>query len=234
MKRTAQYSVVLCALSLGAMGAPAMAQEGKSGDAWSVDGAVTVVSDYRFRGISLNDKNPAIQPELWVSHKSGLYAGFWGSNVADLGGDDIEVDPAIGYAGSLGPVDVDVRAMWYLYPDASAYNYVEFGADISASLGVATVGAELSYAPAQDNIGGVDNAYAAIKASLPIGSTPLSIDGHFGIEDGAFGDGKLDWSLGLSAEIAGFEIGARYIDAARAAQNPLADATVVASVKYSF
>ena len=234
MKFTARLSTALCAASLGVLGTPAIAQEGESGDIWSVDGAVTAVSDYRFRGYSLNDKDPAIQPELWVSHESGLYAGFWGSNVADLGGDDIEIDPAIGYAGSLGPVDLGVWVMWYLYPGAGAYNYAEFGADISASLGVATLGVELGYAPAQDHIGGVDNSYAAIRASIPLGATPLSIDGHFGIEDGAFGDSKLDWSLGLSAEIAGFELGAHYIDAARVAHDPLADATVVASVKYSF
>lgn len=234
MKFTALFCTALCAVSFGAFCAPALAQDEKSGDVWSVDGAVTVVSDYRFRGFSLSDKDPAIQPELWVAHESGLYAGFWGSNVADLGGDDIEVDPAIGYAGSLGPVDVDVWAMWYLYPGASAYNYVEFGTDISASLGVAKIGVELGYAPAQDNIGGRDNTYAAIKGSMPIGATPLSLDGHFGVEDGAFGDNKLDWSVGLMAEIAGFEIGAHYIDAARVAHDPLADPTVVASVKYSF
>ena len=175
-----------------------------------------------------------VQPELWLSHESGLYAGFWGSNVADLGGDDIEIDPAIGYAGSLGPVDVDLWAMWYLYPGASEYNYVEFGSEISASLGIATLGLELGYAPAQDNIGGVDNRYAAIKASAPLGATPLSIDGSFGVEDGAFGDNKLDWSLGLSAEVAGFELGAHYIDAARHGHDPLADATLVVSAKYSF
>lgn len=234
MKFTALFFTPLCAVSLGALSAPAMAQEEEAGDVWSVDGAVTVVSDYRFRGYSLNDKDPAVQPELWITHESGLYAGFWGSNVADLGGDDIELDPAIGYAGSLGPVDMDVWAMWYLYPGASAYNYVEFGADISASLGIATLGVELGYAPAQDHIGGIDNTYAAIKASMPLGATPLSIDGHFGVEDGAFGDNKLDWSLGLSAEIGSFELGAHYIDAARIAHDPLADATVVASVKFNF
>ena len=234
MKFTALFFTPLCAVSLGALSAPAMAQEEEAGDVWSVDGAVTVVSDYRFRGYSLNDKDPAVQPELWITHESGLYAGFWGSNVADLGGDDIELDPAIGYAGSLGPVDMDVWAMWYLYPGASAYNYVEFGADISASLGIATLGVELGYAPAQDHIGGIDNTYAAIKASMPLGATPLSIDGHFGVEDGAFGDNKLDWSLGLSAVIGSFELGAHYIDAARIAHDPLADATVVASVKFNF
>ena len=151
-----------------------------------------------------------------------------------LGGDDIEFDPAVGYSGSLGPVDVDLWAMWYLYPGASANNYAELGAEASLALGAGTIGLELGYAPAQDHIGGTDNSYAALKAAMPLGGTPISVDGSFGIEDGAFADRKLDWSLGLSAELGKLELGAHYIDAAHHGHDPLANATVVGTITYSF
>ncbi len=106
------FSLLAAAACITALSVPASARaEEESGGAWSIDGTVTLASDYRFRGYSLTDKKPAVQPELWVRHDSGLYAGFWGSNVSGLGGDDIEFDPAVGYSGSLGPVDVDLWAI---------------------------------------------------------------------------------------------------------------------------
>ncbi|WP_294173178.1 TorF family putative porin [uncultured Sphingomonas sp.] len=70
--------------------------------------------------------------------------------------------------------------------------------------------------PAQGNLDGRSNRYAALDVSLPLPCTPLTLSGALGIEDGAFGDRKRDWSLGLSGEIAGFALGASYVDTARA------------------
>jgi uncharacterized protein (TIGR02001 family) len=222
-----------CAFLCAASASNVCAQEAAE-DIWSVDAAVTVTSDYRYRGFSLSDKEPAVQPELSISHNSGVYVGFWGSTLAENGGEDIETDFSIGFARSFGALDVDVYAMWYLYPGASNLNYVELTSNLSTAVGPAEVGLELAYAPSQSNIGGVDNRYAALHASVPLGALPLSANGSFGIEDGAFGDDKLDWSIGLSGELAGFELGASYVDAARHGRDPLADPTVVLSVKKSF
>ena len=234
MKVRVKLASVCLTAGLLTAGAAAHAQDEEDGDRWSIDGTITVVSDYRFRGYSLSAKDPAVQPELWISHESGFYVGFWASNLADNGGDDVEIDPGIGYVGSVGPVDVDVYALWYLYPGAAELNYVELGTELSTDLAIGTLGLELGYAPAQGHIGGNANKYAAAKASVPLGGLPLSFDSSFGIEDGAFGDKKLDWSLGVTGEAGNFEFGAHYIDAARHGHDPLADPTVVASVSYSF
>jgi uncharacterized protein (TIGR02001 family) len=233
MTCSASLRHLACVLAFTASASNLCAQE-EAGDIWSVDAAVTVVSDYRFRGFSLSDKEPAVQPEFSISHKSGVYVGFWGSTLADNGGEDIETDFSIGFARSFGAFDVDIYAMWYLYPGASDLNYVELTSNLTTAVGPAEVGLELGYAPAQSNIGGVDNRYAALHASVPLGKLPLSVNGSFGLEDGSFGDNKLDWSFGLSGELAGFELGASYIDAARHGHDPLADPTVVLSVKKSF
>jgi uncharacterized protein (TIGR02001 family) len=51
----------------------------------TVTGSVALVSDYRFRGVSQSDKGFALQGGVNVNHESGVYAGFWGSNLAHTG-----------------------------------------------------------------------------------------------------------------------------------------------------
>jgi hypothetical protein len=48
---------------------------------WSLTGNLGIFSDYRFRGISQTNKNPAIQGGVDFSMKNGLYLGNWNSNV---------------------------------------------------------------------------------------------------------------------------------------------------------
>ena len=67
---------------------PAVAQ-------YTLTGNVTLVSDYRFRGISQTYAGPAFQGGFDVSHTSGLYLGNWDSNVTSLvysGGSGVEMD----------------------------------------------------------------------------------------------------------------------------------------------
>ena len=62
--------------------------------------------------------------------------------------------------------------------------------------------------------------------------------GSVGLEDGAFsGEGeKLDWSLGLTAAVAGFTVGASYVDTNRKTSFAFKDsaAGVVFSLSYGF
>lgn len=206
----------------------------ETASAFTIDAALAVVSDYRFRGISLADKEPAVQPDLTIGHKSGLYLNLWGSNIAGDGGDDIEVDVTLGFAGSVGKVDYDLSAALYSYPGASQFNYLEMRGSLKTGVGPATLGAQVAYAPRQDHIGGVDNLYVAANGELPIARTPLKLIGTIGLEDGAFGDRKIDWTLGVNADVAGFTLSASYVDTARSFGNPLANATVVVSLSRSF
>lgn len=47
----------------------------------SFSGSAAVTSDYRFRGMTQNYNDPAVQAGFTLSHSSGLYAALWGSNV---------------------------------------------------------------------------------------------------------------------------------------------------------
>lgn len=208
---------------------------GETAGAWEVDAELGVHSDYRFRGISLSGKDPEVTASVTVGHESGLYAGVWASNVAlNDGADDVEIDLSAGYAAELGAATLDVGAVYYLYPGNGDFNYVELLASVAFAAGPGEITLGAAYAPSQANIGDEDNTYFYISGDLPIGETPLSIHGTFGIENGAFGDNKRDWLAGASYDIgSGVTATIDYVDTARAF-SPLGDATVVGRLAFAF
>lgn len=211
------------------------AEASEASGPFDIELTLDAVSDYRFRGISLTDKDPAFQPGLTISHESGFYVSAWGSNVADNGGDDIELDLVAGFAYDIGNVTLDVNATYYIYPGVSSFNYVEFISRASTPVGKGEVGLTFAYVPSQNNTGNQDNTYVAIDGSMPLGDTPLSLNGSFGFENGAFGDNKKDWSLGVSAELGKLTVGVAYVDTAHAQDfGNIADAGVVVSASMTF
>lgn len=229
----------LAALPLASISGAAFAQDAEAdapAGAWEVDGYISGLSDYRFRGISLSSKDPAVQAEISVAHESGLYAAIWGSNVAiNSGADDVEIDASLGYAVDVGNASFDVGAVYYLYPGNSDFNYIELYGSVGTTFGPATVSVGAAYAPSQSNIGDEDNIYVYVSGDVAIGETPLSVHGTFGIEDGAFGDSKRDWLIGASYEIgSGFSATLDYVDTAHTGGDPLGKATAVFSITKSF
>jgi uncharacterized protein (TIGR02001 family) len=197
---------------------------------------ISAVSDYRFRGISLSDKDPAFQPSITLSHESGLYGSIWASTVAENDGSDIEVDYIIGFAPSFGGFDFDVNATYYAYPGAKDLNYWEFIGSVSHAVGPATVGFTFAYAPKQENYGDKRGLYYAINGELPLGGeeSPFTLTGSFGIEDNAFYDKKRDWSVGIAADVEGFNVGLAYVDTSRTGGDPLGKRGLVFSLSKAF
>jgi uncharacterized protein (TIGR02001 family) len=87
-----------------------------------VTGNFGITSDYRFRGISQNDLDPAFQGGFDVAHSSGLYIGTWGSNVSTwtAGTGSFEMDFYGGYKTTVGDLGVDVGVIAYKYPGTTA------------------------------------------------------------------------------------------------------------------
>jgi len=81
---------------------------------------VSFVSDYIFRGQSQTWGRPAAQVSVEADHKSGFYAGFFGSNVSDqwLPGASVETDLYAGFRGTVPSTEFgfDVGAIYYIYP----------------------------------------------------------------------------------------------------------------------
>ncbi len=79
---------------------------------------VSLVSDYRFRGISQSNSDPAIQGGFDLEFENGIYVGTWGSSV-DFGGNygSLELDGYIGWAMETEQgVEFDVGYIYYGYP----------------------------------------------------------------------------------------------------------------------
>lgn len=215
--------------------APSEEAEEEASGPFELELALSGVSDYRFRGISLSDKDPAFQPSITLSHESGLYASIWGSNIAENDGSDIEVDYILGFAPTIGPVDLDINATYYAYPGAKNLNYWEFIGNISHSIGDASIGFTFAYTPKQDSTVPERGLYYAIQGELPIKNTPLTLTGSFGLEDNAFYNWKKDWSVGVNADVGhGFTLGAAYVDSGHNFHDPLGKATVVFSISKAF
>ena len=93
---------------------------------WTVGGTATLTSDYRFRGLTQTNDEPAAQVGIEAVHASGFYAGTWASNVSWLSdlstpaapiSNSIEIDYYAGYRGTLSDgFGFDVGAAGYYYP----------------------------------------------------------------------------------------------------------------------
>lgn len=92
---------------------------------------VSIVSDYRFRGLSQTMRRPAIQGGFDYSHSSGIYLGTWGSNCDGTthyyNNTSMEWDLYGGYKGKLFPcalpdLGYNIGLLYYYYPGGKAQN----------------------------------------------------------------------------------------------------------------
>jgi uncharacterized protein (TIGR02001 family) len=241
----------MSALALAAVSAPAFAEDAPASD-FTVTGGATVVSDYRFRGISQTNKRFALQGTIGVSHSSGFYVGTWGSSIDDYvaGGSDQEIDLYGGYTKTFGAATVDVGLLYYYYPGSGGLNtdFFEPYASVKGTFGPVTAKLGAAYAPKQAAIGltdglGVfhkeDNLYTYGELSGAVG--PISLTGHLGHSFGpsflTIGKEYTDWSVAASYTWNHLTFGVSYVDTNKNAFNGtrnLSKAGVVGSIGVAF
>ena len=198
-----------------------------------VDASATVTSDYRFRGLSQSDRDPALQASVDLRAVAGIFAGGVASTVdgALVGGADAEVDLYAGYARrSLSGVHYSIGAFGYFYPGGEDVNYGEVQGEIGYLIGPADATLFAAYAPEQHDLG--DNLYLGGSLSAGIPLTPLSAKLKAGYEDGTY-DGKWDWEAGVSYAAGPLTLSASYVDTdqgGRPVLGRLGSAGVVASL----
>lgn len=209
-------------LAASAMSTPAFAQEEASGPL-TLSGGIDVVSDYRFRGVSLSNEKVAVQPGLTLSHESGFYVSAWGSTLPNspLYG-KFELDLIAGFSTEVSPgTTVDLNATYFTYPGhqngAGPANYVEFAGSLSHDIGPVSVSGLVAYAPSQKSLGSNDNIYVNAGLGFGIPNSPVSLSANLGYTDGSLGgvsaDGNyLDWSVGASFAADMFTFSVQYID----------------------
>ena len=206
---------LLCGALIAAMWASSAA-------AADISGELGVVSDYRYRGVTLSRGRPAIQGSLTIEHDSGLDAEVWASTLDHPGAPtDSEVDLTAGFSKDLSEaINVDLSGTFFAYPSAGSDNYFEATALVTATHGDATGGLGFSYIPRQratrdDSGAGHDNAYLFGTLDFAIPKTPVTLKSGIGYERGAFDEvaqgGKWDWTLGAEAEFKPVRLGLAYV-----------------------
>lgn len=220
-----------------AVSTPAVAQDAP--ESVTVSGSATLVTDYRFRGVSQTDKEMAVQGGISVTHESGVYVGTWASNLAGwgtFGGSNMELDIYGGYSTEvMSGVTVDVGLTWYMYPGgASNTDFAEPYVKLSGTLGPAEVLVGVAYAPKQEALGNFsntpqsrgqkqDNVYLWTDASTGLPGTPVTLKAHLGYSNGNPGLGPngtsvaptgeyLDWMLGADLALGPVTLGVAYVD----------------------
>jgi uncharacterized protein (TIGR02001 family) len=213
----------LSALALAAVATPALAQEAPASDL-TVSGNATVVSDYRFRGISQTYKQFALQGGFTVAHSSGFYATVWGSSIDDYvaNGSDQELDLVAGWSKEFGGATVDVGVLYYYYPGSGGItsDFFEPYASVKGTFGPVTAKLSAAYAPKQNALsvgaGKEDNLYVAGDFSAGIPDTPIGVTAHIGHSFGpsylTIGDEYTDWSIGATYTWEALTFGVSYVD----------------------
>lgn len=238
-------------LAVAAFSSPVFAQdEAPAPGALTISGSTTLVSDYRFRGVSLSGGDPAIQGGVTVAHDSGFYIGTWASSIDDGGTDfygDAEVDLFGGWSGNVAEgIGLDAGLLYYAYPtNAGAVDaeYFEPYATVSGDLGPVQAKLGINYAWDQKALAD-DSLYVHAELSSGIPTTPVTVSAHLGYTDGAFAptllagtgdDTAFDWSFGASATVLGsLTLGASYVGVQGPSIEGFTDDTLVFSIGASF
>jgi uncharacterized protein (TIGR02001 family) len=169
----------------------------------------SVVSDYRYRGVSQSRLDPALQGGAdYTNTPTGLYAGTWLSTIKwikDAGGDgNVEWDIYGGKRGDLGNgVSYDVGGLYYFYPSnglpTSANTFELYG-----QLGYGP--AYVKYSNSMTNLFGTPDSkhsgYLDVGANLDAGEG-FTVQLHVGRQDVSH-NGALsytDYKLGVAKDL---------------------------------
>jgi uncharacterized protein (TIGR02001 family) len=207
---------------LVAVTAPAFAQDAPASP-WAITGAIDIQSDYKFRGISQNKRDPSPQGTLNVTGPEGFYVGTWASTVdwqafGMNNNPSVEVDIYGGKHTDLWGVDWNIEPYYYAYPSANTLgtataDYFELINQFTKAFGPLTLTGTWAYSPTFSLGGGTGN-YLAGLASYTINDW-LSISGNVGHQwvQNAKYNGSRDYTyadIGVSASYKGFVLDLRY------------------------
>ena len=226
----------LFATAAFAQSAPAAAPEAP--EVSPITANVSLVSDYRYRGISQSNLRPAIQGGFDYAHESGFYIGNWNSSIQWVNGNSPSVASSVEmdfYAGVkkefIGEgFASDLGVLQYYYPTSGNFsspwvnpNTTEIYAAQNYTFGPVTGFLKFSYAVT--NIFGNQNSagsfYPDLTANYDTGVWGLALNAHVGYQYIAGTVGGVsnssqysytDWKLGVTKDFGGgLSLSAAYI-----------------------
>jgi len=219
-----------------AQSAPAAAPEAP--EVSPITANVSLVSDYRYRGISQSNLRPAIQGGFDYAHESGFYIGNWNSSIQWVNGNSPSVASSVEmdfYAGVKKELigegfASDLGVLQYYYPTSGNFtspwvnpNTTEIYAAQNYTFGPLTGFLKFSYAVS--NIFGNQNSsgsyYPDLTANYDTGVWGLALNAHVGYQyiagnvSGVSNSSQFsytDWKFGLTKDFGGgLSLAAAYI-----------------------
>jgi uncharacterized protein (TIGR02001 family) len=221
-----------------AVASPALAQDTAPPEAITINGGATLVTDYRFRGISQTNKNFAVQGSLTATHESGLYVSVWGSSISEYvaNGSNQEIDLIAGYKKTIGGTTFDGGVLYYFYPASQKFgpafaddkynsDFAEPYLSVAHTFGPVSGKVTANYAFKQKALGLTanangtqkkdDNLYGAVDLSAAIGKG-VGITGHVGHNFTrsvlSFDRTYTDWAAGVNYTYKQITFGVSYVD----------------------
>lgn len=235
-----RFTPLFASILLAATATPALAQDATDPPpAFKLTGGTTLITDYRFRGVTQTGGEPALQTTINLNSRTGFYVGTWMSMIDGSGGTpalrgygDAEVDLYGGFTRTFGGVGVDAGLLYYYYPGGLKGQNTDFLEPYaSATYTIGPVAAKVGAAYAWDGERGLtgfdarsdddSNLYLYGEASLGIPTTPVTLKGHFGHSKGSLGslnpagsrdDTYSDWSVTAEAVGGPLKVGVSYVD----------------------
>ena len=239
-------SVLTAAVAAALLATPMLASA-------QVTGNMSLVSDYRFRGLTQTFEEPALQGGFDYAHASGIYLGNWNSSISDnfYAGAPLEMDFYGGYKGAFGDFGFDVGGLYYYYPgsDAPALGGTIDNFEVYAGLSWKFLSLKYFYA-LTDFFGVPDSEgsdYFDLTGTWDMGSG-WGLVGHLGHQrvEGASDADYTDYKIGVTKDLGGWVFGAAYIDTdadealytftntANGTTKHVGDGTVVLSISKTF
>ncbi len=172
-----------------------------------LDASATVLSDYRFRGISLSDRQPVVEAGAdatlgaWFAGAEAIGTAR-GRNPLFDSRRTVEVDVSAGWSRAFGLVTPAAGVIGYIHPGGGAAASGEAFASVAGALGPATLTIGANYAPGQAEAPRGD-LYTFVRAAAGIPGTAFTLHTSVGREAGAFAGRrvKLDYSGGIEARV---------------------------------
>jgi uncharacterized protein (TIGR02001 family) len=197
---TLQKTAIAAAIS-GLFASAAFAQATPAPAPSPVTANVTVVNDYRFRGISQTNYQPAIQGGFDYAHESGLYVGNWNSTinwVSNTTNNGVRAPLEMNFYGGFKKELIapgfasDFGVLQYYYPQSGSYpagsmlnpNTTEIYAAQNYTFGPVSGFGKVNYG--LTNIFGIPNSsgsyYLDLTSNLDTGFWGISLNGHIGYQ----------------------------------------------------
>jgi len=199
---------------------------------------LTLVSDYRRNGVTQSHGDPAIQGRFEIRHDNGWSAGGFATSMHGRKGSNAQAVLFGAKRIEFGETELSLGASAIFFFGGDADPFAVAQASVSHPFGPVDATLSVNYAPAQAALDDADGININLRARTPLGAVngiPLTAAASVGWSEGEFAmgaDTKLDWSVGVTAQLEGVELGLAYID--NDLDDDRGDAGLVFSISHTF